>query len=74
MNAGDKVDYVFVMNIKEDANEASKTNEKMNHKKHWVKENCRIILFATVDSSSGYYVTNAISNTSLTENIAFDYK
>ncbi|MBO7300140.1 MAG: Omp28-related outer membrane protein [Tidjanibacter sp.] len=74
MNAGDKVDYVFVMNIKEDADEASKTNEKMNHKKHWVKENCRIILFATADSSSGYYVTNAISNTSLTENIAFDYK
>lgn len=74
MNAGDMVDYVFVMNLKEDAAEAGKTNETMNHKTHWVKENCRLIFFVTTENKNGYYVTNAIGNTSLTENIAFDYK
>lgn len=74
LNAGDLVDYVFVMNLKESAAEAGKSNEEMNHKTHWVKENCRLVFFVTVDSHNGYYVTNAITNTSLTENITFDYK
>ena len=74
LNAGDLVDHVFVMNIKEDAAEAGKTNETMNHKTHWVKENCRLVFFVTTESMNGFYVTNAIGNTSLTENIAFDYQ
>jgi hypothetical protein len=74
LNAGDLVDYVFVMNLKENAAEAGKSNEEMNHKTHWVKENCRLVFFVTIDSHNGYYVTNAITNTSLTENITFDYK
>lgn len=74
MNAGDLVDYVFVMNLRENAAEAGKSNEEMNHKTHWVKENCRLIFFVTTESNSGYYVTNAVTNSSLTEDITFDYK
>ncbi len=73
LNAGDMVDYVFVMNLKNDAAEAGKSNEEMNHKTHWVKENCRLVFFVTTDSNIGYYVTNVVTNNSLTENIEFEY-
>lgn len=74
MNAGDMVDKVFIMELKESAAEAGKSNKEMNHKEHWVRENCRLVVFVTTDSKNGYYVTNVVSNTALTENIAFDYK
>lgn len=74
MNAGEMVDMVFIMELKEDAAEKGKENEKMNHEKHWVRENCRLVFFVTTESKDGYYVTNVVGNTSLTEPIAFDYK
>lgn len=74
MNVGDVVDKVFIMELKEDAAEASKDNKVMNHKKHWVRENCRLVVFVTTESKDGYYVANVISNTSLTESVAFDYQ
>ena len=74
MNAGEMVDMVFIMELKEDATEKGKENDKMNHEKHWVRENCRLVFFVTAESKDGYYVTNVVTNTSLTEPIAFDYK
>ncbi len=74
LNAGEKVDKIFIMEIKEDPAEAAKENKDMNHKLHWVKENCRLVVFVSYEGKEGYYVTNVISNTALTESVAFDYK
>lgn len=74
LKAGEQSDHIFIMELKEDASQAGKDNKEMDHKAHWVKENCRIILFVTANSKDGYYVTNVISNDSLTEPIEFEYK
>ncbi len=66
--AGELSDYVFVMEMKEDANNID------NPKKHWKSENCRLIFFVTVETASGTYVTNVVENDNLTQTITFEYK
>ena len=65
--AGETVDYVFVMELKQ-------SDKIDNPKQHWVAENCRMIFFVTTDSAAGTYVTNVVENDDLTQTITFDYK
>ncbi len=65
--AGEIADKVFIMELKEDA-------DTDNAKLHWVKENCRLVFFVTVQTSNGTYVTNVVENDNLTQTITFDYK
>lgn len=65
--AGEIADKVFVMELKQDA-------ATDNAKLHWVKENCRLVFFVTVQTNDGTYVTNVVQNDNLTQTITFDYK
>lgn len=68
LKAGDTADHVFVM-------ELLQSDDIDNPKKHWVTENCRLVFFVTVEGEGGgYYVTNAVSNDSISQTINFEYQ